>query len=367
MRFALSAEQDQFRQATRDFLTTYSSPARVREVIDTDDVLDEKLWRRLANDLGVVGLNIPEEFGGTGATFVEVAIAAEELGRALACVPFLSTAVLATSALLESGDLVACGDILPGIAEGRSILAVALGDGPARPADPAPAAESVDGQWRVNGELTFVLDGAVADAVLFAADTDGGPGLFLVETTAVQVESLTGLDLTRRFAHLRFASAPARLIGTVGDATRILARVADLGSVAIAADAVGGAESCLDMSVAYAKIREQFGKPIGSFQAVKHKCATVLLEVESARAAAYYAAWAATASPEDLPQAASMSKAYCSDTYLHAAQENIQIHGGIGFSWEHPAHLYFRRAKSAQLLFGSPSAHRERLADLLGI
>jgi alkylation response protein AidB-like acyl-CoA dehydrogenase len=370
MRFALSAEQDQFRQATRDFLTTYSSPARVREVIDTDDVVDEKLWRRLANDLGVVGLNIPEEFGGTGATFVEVAIAAEELGRALACVPFLSTAVLATSALLESGDLAACGDILPGVAEGRSMLAVALGDGPARtgrPADPAPAAESVDGQWRVTGELTFVLDGAAADAVLFAAGTDAGPSLFLVDSRAAQVESLTGLDLTRRFAHLRFASAPARLIGTVGDATRILTRVADLGSVAIAADAVGGAESCLDMSVAYAKIREQFGKPIGSFQAVKHKCATVLLEVESARAAAYYAAWAATASPEDLPRAASMSKAYCSDTYLHAAQENIQIHGGIGFSWEHPAHLYFRRAKSAQLLLGSPSAHRERLADLLGI
>jgi len=163
MRFALSAEQDQFRQATRDFLTTYSSPARVREVIDTDDVVDEKLWRRLANDLGVVGLNIPEEFGGTGATFVEVAIAAEELGRALACVPFLSTAVLATSALLESGDPVACRDILPAIAEGRSILTVALGDAPARtdrPADPVPAAESVDGQWRVNGELTFVLDGA---------------------------------------------------------------------------------------------------------------------------------------------------------------------------------------------------------------
>ena len=195
----------------------------------------------------------------------------------------------------------------------------------------------------------------------------GGPSLFLVDSRAAQVESLTGLDLTRRFAHLRFASAPARLIGTVGDATRILTRVADLGSVAIAADAVGGAESCLDMSVAYAKIREQFGKPIGSFQAVKHKCATVLLEVESARAAAYYAAWAATASPQDLPRAASMSKAYCSDTYLHAAQENIQLHGGIGFSWEHPAHLYFRRAKSAQLLLGSPSAHRERLADLLGI
>jgi alkylation response protein AidB-like acyl-CoA dehydrogenase len=274
MRFALSAEQDQFRQAIRDFLTTHSSPARVREVIDTDHVVDEKLWRRLANDLGVVGLNIPEEFGGTGATFVEVAIAAEELGRALACVPFLSTAVLATSALLESGDLVACGDILPAIAEGRSVLAVALGDGPARtgrPAEPVPAAESVDGQWRVNGELTFVLDGAVADAVLFAADTDGGPSLFLVDSRAAQVESLTGLDLTRRFAHLRFAYAPARLIGTVGDAPAILARVADLGSVAIAADAVGGAESCLDMAVAYAKIREQFGKPIGSFQLTQSK------------------------------------------------------------------------------------------------
>ena len=153
MRFALSAEQDQFRQAIRDFLTTHSSPARVREVIDTDHVVDEKLWRRLANDLGVVGLNIPEEFGGTGATFVEVAIAAEELGRALACVPFLSTAVLATSALLELGDPVACGDILPGIAEGRSILAVALGDGPARtgrPADPAPAAESGRRRFRVH-------------------------------------------------------------------------------------------------------------------------------------------------------------------------------------------------------------------------
>jgi alkylation response protein AidB-like acyl-CoA dehydrogenase len=175
------------------------------------------------------------------------------------------------------------------------------------------------------------------------------------------------MDQTRKQARIEFASTPARLVGGDGQGWSTLDRVLDLAAVALAAEQVGGAQRVLDMAVDYAKTRVQFGRPIGSFQAIKHKCADMLLEVESAKSAAYYAAWCASELNDELPAMASMAKAYCSEAYFHCAAENIQIHGGIGFTWEHPAHLYFKRAKSSELLFGDPTYHRELLAQRIGL
>jgi alkylation response protein AidB-like acyl-CoA dehydrogenase len=215
----------------------------------------------------------------------------------------------------------------------------------------------------------FVIDGNNANLVLVAGRTDKGVSLFAVEGGAAGMTAtpLATMDQTRKQARLEFTSTPARLVGEEGAAAPVLSRTLDLAAVALAAEQVGGAQRCLDMAVEYAKTRIQFGRPIGSFQAIKHKCADMLLEVESAKSAAYYAGWAAAEDSEELPVVASLAKSYCSEAYFHAAAENIQIHGGIGFTWEHDAHLYFKRAKSSELMLGDPSYHRELLAQRIGI
>ena len=229
------------------------------------------------------------------------------------------------------------------------------------------ATSSGDG-YTLNGVKSFVLDGHTANLILVAAKTGNGIGIFAVEGDASGLtrEALSTMDQTRKQAKLTFANTPARLVGeTQGWDT--MARILDLAVVALAAEQVGGAQFVLEMAVQYAKDRVQFGRPIGSFQAIKHKCADMLLEVESAKSAAYYALWCAAERNEELPSVASLAKAYCSEAYFHAAAENIQIHGGIGFTWEHPAHLYLKRAKSSELLFGDPSYHRELLAQRIGL
>jgi alkylation response protein AidB-like acyl-CoA dehydrogenase len=215
----------------------------------------------------------------------------------------------------------------------------------------------------------FVLDGHTADLIVVAARTDAGVSLFHVDSGAAGLtrEALSTMDQTRKQAKLTFDGTPAMLIGTDGQGWSVLEKVLDLVVVALAAEQVGGAQFVLEMAVQYAKDRVQFGRPIGSFQAIKHKCADMLLEVESAKSAAYYAAWCAAEMNDELPSVASLAKAYCSEAYFHAAAENIQIHGGIGFTWEHPAHLYFKRAKSSELLFGDPTYHRELLAQRIGL
>ncbi len=214
-----------------------------------------------------------------------------------------------------------------------------------------------------------MLDGHTADLLIVAARTAAGVSLFAVEANANGVErtALSTMDQTRKQAKITFTDAPATLIGTDGAGWAVIETVLDLAAVALAAEQVGGAQKVLDMSVEYAKERIQFGRPIGSFQAIKHKCADMLLEVESAKSAAYYAGWCASEMNDELPSVASLAKAYCSEAYFHCAAENIQIHGGIGFTWEHPAHLYFKRAKSSELLFGDPSYHRELLAQRIGL
>jgi alkylation response protein AidB-like acyl-CoA dehydrogenase len=371
MNFAFTDEQEELRKTVRAFLDAKSPESAVREQMETEAGYDEAVWRQMAEQMGLQGLSIPEEFGGSGFTFIELGIVLEEMGRALLCAPFFATVVLAANTLLHSGDDAAKKDYLPGIASGEIIATVAFTE-PSGKWDEAgiemQATAAGDG-WTLTGTKMFVLDGHTADLVIVAARTPAGVSLFAVDGDASGLTrtALSTMDQTRKQARLEFEATPAKLIGSDGDGWNVLDRVLDLVAVGLAAEQVGGAQKVLDMAVEYAKVRVQFGRPIGSFQAIKHKCADMLLEVESAKSAAYYGMWCASELNDELPSVASLAKAYCSEAYFHAAAENIQIHGGIGFTWEHPAHLYFKRAKSSELLFGDPTYHRELLAQRIGI
>ena len=371
MNFAFTDEQDELRKTVRAFLESKSPETAVREQMETERGFDPAVWNQMGEQMGLMGLHIPEEFGGMGFGYVELGVVLEEMGRALLCAPYFSTVVLAANALLQSGDDAAKGKYLPGIASGATIatLAVAEKAGTWEESGVSLAATNAGGSWTLNGEKLYVTDGHTADLVLVVARTAKGLALFAVDGSAKGLtrRALATMDQTRKQAALEFSNVTAELIGADGDGARILSTVLDLVAVGLAAEQVGGAQKVLDMAVEYAKVRVQFGRPIGSFQAIKHKCADMLLEVESAKSAAYYAMWCASEMNDELPQVASLAKAYCSEAYFHATAENIQIHGGIGFTWEHPAHLYFKRAKSSELLFGDPTYHRELLAQRIGI
>ena len=371
MNFAFSEEQDELRTAVRRFLEDKSPETEVRRLMETTEGYDTAVWSQMADQLGLQSLTIPEEFGGSGFSYVELIVVLEEMGAALLCAPFFSTVALGANALLTSGDDSAKADLLPGIASGETIATLAFTEDSGRWDIGGVALEATpsgDG-WVLNGHKSFVLDGHVANLILVVARTDAGISLFSVagDADGLTRTPLATMDQTRKQARLEFSGTPARLIGTDGGAEAGLSKTLDLAAIALAAEQVGGAQRVLDASVEYAKTRIQFGRPIGSFQAIKHKCADMLLEVESAKSAAYYAAWAAAEDSDELPVVASLSKSYCSEAYFHAAAENIQIHGGIGFTWEHPAHLYFKRAKSSELLLGDPAYHRELLAQRIGI
>jgi alkylation response protein AidB-like acyl-CoA dehydrogenase len=368
--FAFSEEQEQLREFVRSFLDDKSAEEAVREQMATEQGYDEAVWSQMAEQMGLQALIIPEEFGGQGYGYVELIIVLEEMGRALLCAPYFSSVVLAANALIHSGDDDAKGELLPQIA-GGTVATVAFTEENGKWDESGitmQATASGDGHT-LDGTKMYVLDGATADIIIVAARTAAGVSLFQVATDAPGLTrtSLSTMDQTRKQAKLDFADTPAKLIGTDGGGWAVLSQMLDLAAVALAAEQVGGAQMCLDMAVEYAKVRVQFGRPIGSFQAIKHKCADMLLEVESAKSAAYYAGWCAAELNDELASTASLAKAYCSEAYFHAAAENIQIHGGIGFTWEHPAHLYFKRAKSSELLFGDPTYHREQLAQRIGI
>jgi len=339
--------------------------------METPDGLDQAVWDQAGRQLGLQGLAIPEAYGGAGFTFAEQAIALEELGAALYTGPYLASAVLAATALLHSPDESARADLLPPIASGETIATLAFAEDGASwdPASGATAAVKNGSGWTLTGHKSFVLDGATAGLILVSANTDAGLSLFAVEGTAPGLTraELPALDQTRKLGRLEFTGAPARLIGSPGDAAGVLDRTLDIAAIALAAEQLGGAQRVLDMAVAYGKVRHQFDRPIGSFQSIKHRCADLLTETGSLRAAVAYAAAAVTESPDEIPVLASMLKAYASETFFHAAAENIQIHGGIGFTWEHDAHLYFKRAKSSELFLGDGAHHRERLATRIGL
>jgi alkylation response protein AidB-like acyl-CoA dehydrogenase len=369
--FAFSEEQEQLREFVRQFLENYSAEATVRELMETDAGYDPDTWAMMAEQLGLQSLIIPEEHGGQGFGYVELVVIMEEMGRALLCAPFFSTVVLAANTLIHCGDEAAAAEILPGIASGETIATLAFTEESGRWDEAGITMEATaDGDaWTLSGTKMYVLDGHLANVVLVAARTASGVSLFKVDGEAAGLTrtSLATMDMTRKQARLDFDGVSATMIGAEGAGWLVLERVLDLAAVALAAEQVGGAQICLDTAVQYAKDRVQFGRPIGSFQAIKHKCADMLLEVESAKSAAYYAGWCAAELNDELPSVASLAKAYCSEAYFHTTAENIQIHGGIGFTWEHSAHLYFKRAKSSELLFGDPTYHRELLAQRIGI
>jgi alkylation response protein AidB-like acyl-CoA dehydrogenase len=370
--FVATPEQRELRDSVRRFLANKSDSAAVRARMDTGEGSDPAVWAQLAGQLGVHALAIDEEYGGLGFGFAELCVVLGELGRAVTVTPFLASVAVAASALANSGDTEAMKTYLPGIAAGETVATLALSDTGADPdlANVTLAASQTGAGWQLSGVKEIVLDGAAADLILVAARTPAGLSLFAVDASATGLTRtpLSVLDLTRKQARIEFAATPARLVGTDGGAADGLARTLDLAAVALAAEQTGGAEKCLEMAVDYAKTRYQFGRPIGSYQAITHKCADMLAQVEMAKSACMYAASVAdegTGAADELKIAASVAKAFCSDAYLFCAGENIQIHGGIGFTWEHDAHLYFKRAKSSELMFGDPQYHRNRLAALL--
>jgi alkylation response protein AidB-like acyl-CoA dehydrogenase len=372
MDFAFTQEHDELRQAVRRFLENESPEQAVRAQMVSERGYDDRVWSQLAEQMGLPGLIVPEEHGGSGLGHIEMAIVLEEMGRTLLCAPYLSNAVLATNTLLEAADEKAQGELLPNIAAGKILATVALteANGSWNVADLAMQAEADGDAWKLTGTKTYVLDGHVADVILVAARTDDGVSLFRVDADAVGLSRklLPTLDLTRKLAQLDFAGTVATRIGAPGDLTAQVERAVALTVVALAAEMAGGAQRCLELSTEYAKTRIQFGRAIGSFQAIKHRCADMLVEVEFAKSAAYHAAFcAAGEDADDFVKAVSMAKSYCSEAYVHAAAETIQVHGGMGFTWEHPAHLYLKRAKSSELLFGDPLQHRGRLAERIGV
>ncbi|MGF7239258.1 MAG: acyl-CoA dehydrogenase family protein [Frankia sp.] len=375
MDLAPSEERDELRRTIRSFLAATSPETEVRRLMETPDGYDRTLWPRLATELGLTGLAVPEEYGGSGATFGEVGVVLEEMGRALMCAPYFATVVLAASALTHLDDDAARKDYLPGIAAGDIVATVALPEVPAprTPSGAAVTASRVGAGWELSGTAMFVLDGQVADLLLVPAlpagaaeGSGGGAGevsLFAVDGAApgLRRTAMRTLDLTRRQARLDLTSVSARLVGPEGGAGPTLEHLGHLAAVGLACEQVGGAARVLDMAVEYARVRVQFGRPIGQFQAIKHRCAEMALELDAARSALAFGLWAAERSDRELPVAAAIAKVRCSDCFSFAAAENIQVHGGIGFTWEHPAHLYFRRATSSAVMFGDPVHHRESL------
>lgn len=361
-------EQRQLRAVLRDFYTEASGPEDVRKHLATPRGYDEQLWARLAGEIGVHGLAVPEEYGGAGFTFAELAVALEEAGRALYCAPLLSTVVLAAQALLYSGDRAACERYLPRIADG-TLTATVAGFDAASSDGPDVTAEQSGSRWVLRGQADFVLDGAGADLILVRARTPAGPRLFACEPTPDTSRRTPRrvLDETRRQTLVEFRGAPATTVGTAEGTEDTIVATLDTGRAALAAEQVGGSGHALDATVEFVGQRHQFGRPIGSFQAVKHRLADVLVALEAARSASSYAtACGAVASPQ-LPVAACAAAVVCSETFRMATAEYVQLHGGIGFTWEHPAHLYVRRARSAEALFGTTDRHRARLAELIGL
>jgi alkylation response protein AidB-like acyl-CoA dehydrogenase len=364
VRFGLDADQLSLQVGLRGFLGREYSLERVRAAIETPAGHDIQAWHRMARELGLHGIAIPERFGGSGATFMELGVVLTELGRAAVPGPFFSTVVLAANALLRSGDEKACRTWLPGIVDGQLTATVVMPETPVRDGQLTTHARRAGSGWILEGAAHVVLDGADADLVLALAATAAGPTLFAVAPGAPGVERtrLESFDLTRRWGSLAFDGAAAEPVGEVGTGAEIVVSTAEFAMIGLACEQVGGAARCLDSATEYAKTRMQFGRPIGAFQSIKHMLADVLLSNEIASAAAECGAWTIALGPGGVSQIAALCKAVASDAFLQAAKVNIQVHGAIGFTWEHNAHLYFRRATSSRQFLGAPDVHHERLA-----
>jgi alkylation response protein AidB-like acyl-CoA dehydrogenase len=360
------AELEALRDVVRDFLSVHSAESAVREATGRRGGYDAGVWELMSRQLGLPALAIPEEYGGAGYSLREMGVVLEEAGRALLCAPLLSSAVLAAQALLMADDAEAAKEHLPGIADGTTVAAVALTcpGGAWQERNVAVTYDRNDAGWQLTGVSGHVLDGAEADLLLVLATGSLGPTLFRVDPRQPEVtrRPLVPLDLTRAQAEIRLEQAPARPFGTPGEGWHVTTRLLDVAALALACEQVGGAARVLEQVVDHVRAREQFGRPIGSFQAVKHSCAEMLVEVESARSAAYALRDVVGEPDRSLVH---VTKAYCSRAYSDVASRALQLYGGLGFTWEHPVHLHLKRARSSEVLFGTSDQHLVALADTL--
>ncbi len=366
--FARSEEQTMLASTLRDMLGEMVDMDRVREASLTTAAIDEDVWKAIAA-MGLVGLTLPSAHGGADSPFTDLAVVFEELGRHVVPVPLLSS-VMAAAAIDKGGTEGQKAEFLPSIAAGSSVATVAFFEtAHGSPDHPLTTATEGPGGWRIEGTKRFVTDAIHADLFVVSADTGDGLGVFLIPagTEGVSITQTPALDATRPLGELAIeATVPAHHRLTGAEGSEIVRRACDVGVVAIAQEQVGGASRCLEMSVDYAKSRYQFGRAIGSFQAVKHRCADMLVALEHARSVAWHAA-ATFDDPDEAAIMVPLAKGVCSDAFIRIAGDTIQIHGGIGFTWEHDAHLFFKRAKADSLLLGSVGSYRDRLGDALGI
>ncbi len=368
-----SEDMDLIRSTTRQFLADMVPMARVREMVFGDG-FDMEIWRSMAES-GWQGLAIPEEYGGAGLGMVELGVVLEEMGRVLTPGPFFASAVMATQAIMSAGTAEQKLELLPRLASGESVAALAVFEHPRGWDSGGVGAQATrsDGGWMLDGHKRFVLAAGDADLLIVAARTDRGPGgvgLFVVEMPqrGVEVTHVDVLDVTRRQYEVHFDEViipGSALLGGEPAWDPILTGLRR-SSVALASEQVGGAQRCLDIAVDHAKTRFQFGRPIGSYQAIKHLCADMLVRLEQARSCAVHAAHTVD-DPEELPVSSAMAAAYCSEAYEWISGQTIQVLGGTGFTWEHDIHLYFKRAKASSLMLGDPLHHRRSLADAIGL
>jgi alkylation response protein AidB-like acyl-CoA dehydrogenase len=376
MRFNFTDEQREFRSVVRRFLEDKSPASEVRRLMETDAGCDAEVWRHLSRNLGLTALHVPEVYGGQGFGISELAIAVEEMGRALLCAPYFASMVLATTVILKAGSDAQKRALLPDLAAGRTIAAFAFTEENGRwdTGGIATTATRMGEKYQLNGVKSFVVDGHTANMIVVLARRPGsgeadGLSLFTVrgDAAGLQRRRLESMDQTRKLARLTFAAVEAELLGAEGAAGDPLQATLDIAAICLANEMVGGAERLRESAVEYAKLRVQFGRAIGSFQSVQHKAADMLLDVELAKSAAYYAAAAADEGDEELPALASLAKAAASEAYMQTAVHTVQIHGGIGFTWDNDTHLWFKRAKSSEVFLGDPAYHRERLMRLWNV
>jgi alkylation response protein AidB-like acyl-CoA dehydrogenase len=369
MKFSFSAEQEEFRATLRRALEARSPTKEVRRLMATDDGFDREGWQRLNQELGLTGIHIPEAYGGQGFGFGELGIVLEEMGRSLLCAPYLST-MLAATAILNAGTEEQKKALLPGLADGSvtATLAFQEENGGMDAADIAMTASGSRGKYKLDGSKSFVLDGHTAGLIVVVArrkGTKGSNGLsfFTVAGDAAGLtrRKLKTMDETRKLAHLAFDGVGARLLGTAGDGGAAFTKTLQQAIVCLANEMVGGADRLREDALEYVKMRMQFGRSIASFQTTKNKAADMLVDVELAKSAAYYAAAALDEGDDDLPALASLAKAQASEAYLQTAIHAVQMHGGIGFTWDNDTHLWFKRAKSSEILFGDANQHREKM------
>jgi alkylation response protein AidB-like acyl-CoA dehydrogenase len=375
MQFSFTAEQQEFRAVLRRYFEERSPPGEVRRQMESETGWDRARWRELNDQLGLCGVHVPEAHGGQGFGPVELGIVMEEMGRALVCAPYFASTVLATTAILNAASEAEKDVLLPPIVAGETVATLAFTEPNGRwDVGGIEATATPDGAgYRLDGVKSFVLDGAAADLILVLARRPGSSGeaglsLFTVKADAAGLtrRPLKALDPTRRIARLEFKGVAAELLGEAEGAAVPFARTMTLAAICLANEMMGGAERLRESALEYAALRYQFGRPIASFQSMKHKQADMLLDVELAKSAAYYAAEAAAEDDPETPALASLAKAAASEAYLQTAIHTIQIHGGIGFTWDNDTHLWFKRAKSSEVFLGDPAWRREQMLQAWG-